>query len=1261
MIKQKCAFFRQSSVSCFARAAWLGVLFTLTVPYSLFAQDHTVTFSTTDPGVTRSIANWGLDTCWPSYDNMQRGLLYMSTNKVNVVRVGFFVDSQLANNDVSNGDKSNMQTMANYAGMATAATRWDMNLASSVNSWYISGANRVYPDRWAAAISACQRYYNRSIYMVEGFNEPDYTPNNEGSSGDLNNILAYLSTSNNFAGTLMAGGSTLNNDVAVSWFNPVASHASIGTTHCLAGNVWNYWNFMQTVIASNAAPWNPELHNVGEAIIGAQYGLQGGIWWGPAELARGEFVKACQGKQLGYADDWTDWTAAAVYRGTNGAVQAFVGESERQGLVTTYRFFSKDRDVFYNGHGPQRAYEVTTTGGATYGDTNQHHNAELVVNVNWGSDVQPVVDGTYIVVNRGSGRVLEVPSGDTTPKTQLDQYAYQGQPYQQWTIHPLSNTSGGDYSYYTMTAGHDGMSANDLYNSYDESAAIGQWTNSADWNSQWYLEYAGDGYFKIRNRWSTKVMAPLSTAPRASIVQQGETGSTLEEWRLIPTNRVSFFSTADTTAPAAPTNVIASANAVSVNLTWNTNSESDFASYTVLRSATNGGSYDIIARGLTTTNFTDKSANQTNTYYYVVRAVDIYLNTSTNSLQASAAPTLVPALIAKYAFDGSAADSSGNANDASLTGSPVYTSGADGQALSLNGANQYAMAPAGLMASATNFTFGAWVWWNGGAAWQRIMDFGNDTSHYLFLTPSSTNNISPGTNSLRFAIKNGGSEQSVETSKLPIGQWVHVAVTYGGGIAKLYTNGVLVASNSVSISPADFNPALNYLGRSQFTESNGDPLFNGRLDDVVLYNYALSASEISALLVNSDGTTNAQSLLHYYYSASGTTITNDQVGSANGTLYGSAALSGGAGGAALRTYGVAAGLSGGALTNGMQLPGVTTAGLTNAFTIENWFQTVSGNAGRQMFCFSDGTTGTLLIGLPSDPYSGGYPLQYAGHAYAQQSGGGFTDVYDVNSPGTTYLDDNILHQMVLTYDGYSLTMYVDGKVQQSAAIAGLNLSTMTKVCVSGGSPWTPNDPNMDGYTYAFGFFSGALSSNQVTALYGLGRDATASAISSSVLVPAAPANLSALPGDAVATLTWDSVAGATSYNVKRSTNNVGPYLTVTNVTAANDTDTGLSNGTNYFYVVSTINAGGESTNSLPVAVRPVSLAPFSASISLSGGSINLLWPPNHTGWRLQAQTNDLSAGLGSNWVDVAGSTNVNQMSIPMNPTNGSVFYRLVYP
>ncbi|HEY1788044.1 MAG TPA: autotransporter-associated beta strand repeat-containing protein [Verrucomicrobiae bacterium] len=76
---------------------------------------------------------------------------------------------------------------------------------------------------------------------------------------------------------------------------------------------------------------------------------------------------------------------------------------------------------------------------------------------------------------------------------------------------------------------------------------------------------------------------------------------------------------------------------------------------------------------------------------------------------------------------------------------------------------------------------------------------------------------------------------------------------------------------------------------------------------------------------------------------------------------------------------------------------------------------------------------------------------------------------------------------------------------------------------------------------------------------------------------------------------------------------------------------------------------------------PVNTNPTNITFAVSGGNLNLSWPVDHTGWRLQAQTNTVAIGLNTNWSTVAGSTTVNQISVPINSANGTVFYRLVYP
>jgi fibronectin type 3 domain-containing protein len=87
--------------------------------------------------------------------------------------------------------------------------------------------------------------------------------------------------------------------------------------------------------------------------------------------------------------------------------------------------------------------------------------------------------------------------------------------------------------------------------------------------------------------------------------------------------------------------------------------------------------------------------------------------------------------------------------------------------------------------------------------------------------------------------------------------------------------------------------------------------------------------------------------------------------------------------------------------------------------------------------------------------------------------------------------------------------------------------------------------------------------------------------------PAFPTALSAAASSPTqVTLTWNSVAGATSYQVKRSGSTGGPYTTLAaGVTATNYTDTGVA-GVKYYYVVSAVCGGVEGANSLEASVQP---------------------------------------------------------------------------
>jgi fibronectin-binding autotransporter adhesin len=81
------------------------------------------------------------------------------------------------------------------------------------------------------------------------------------------------------------------------------------------------------------------------------------------------------------------------------------------------------------------------------------------------------------------------------------------------------------------------------------------------------------------------------------------------------------------------------------------------------------------------------------------------------------------------------------------------------------------------------------------------------------------------------------------------------------------------------------------------------------------------------------------------------------------------------------------------------------------------------------------------------------------------------------------------------------------------------------------------------------------------------------------------------------------------------------------------------------------------TNGVLSVVTAAPSGPATLTNSISGNVLSLSWPGGQ-GWTLQSQTNTLATGLGTNWVDVPGSTATNAATITINPTNPTVFYRL---
>jgi predicted alpha-1,6-mannanase (GH76 family) len=201
------------------------------------------------------------------------------------------------------------------------------------------------------------------------------------------------------------------------------------------------------------------------------------------------------------------------------------------------------------------------------------------------------------------------------------------------------------------------------------------------------------------------------------------------------------------------------------------------------------------------------------------------------------------------------------------------------------------------------------------------------------------------------------------------------------------------------------------------------------------------------------------------------------------------------------------------------------------------------------------------------------------------------------SSGAT-INDGAWHHCVATRQQITgiIRIYVDGIQQWSGTASRNTLNSSGRLLLGALSS---GNGYFNGSLDDVKIFRRTLSGNEVAALYN--NDVSPPA--------AAPIGLTAAAANARVALSWSPSAG-NSYNVKRSLINGGPYSTIGNVTSNAFTDTTVVNNRTYYYVVSAVNAQGESTNSIPAAVGTIPMAAWfkaDAITNLANGTPVAVW------------------------------------------------------
>jgi hypothetical protein len=228
-------------------------------------------------------------------------------------------------------------------------------------------------------------------------------------------------------------------------------------------------------------------------------------------------------------------------------------------------------------------------------------------------------------------------------------------------------------------------------------------------------------------------------------------------------------------------------------------------------------------------------------YQYYVRCQDAAgnANTSDFTISFTVATSSGAGLVAAYNFnEGSGStlsDRTGNGHNGTITGATWNTQGRFGGALAFNGSNQWVtVSPTSALNLTTGMTLEAWIYptVNNGVR-DIVIKEGASVDIYNLYARNWRGRMESN-------VFVGGNNRTAESSGAPpVNTWTHVAGTYDGTTLRLFVNGAQVASAAVSGSIPTSTGPLRIGGNSLWGE-----YFQGRIDEIRIYNRALTAVEI---------------------------------------------------------------------------------------------------------------------------------------------------------------------------------------------------------------------------------------------------------------------------------------------------------------------------------------------------------------------------------------------------------------------------------
>ena len=299
--------------------------------------------------------------------------------------------------------------------------------------------------------------------------------------------------------------------------------------------------------------------------------------------------------------------------------------------------------------------------------------------------------------------------------------------------------------------------------------------------------------------------------------------------------------------------------------------------------------------------------------------------------------------------------------------------------------------------------------------------------------------------------------------------WYHVGFTYDGNTLKVYKNGVKLPTEAIAPSPASNITDITTVGIGRVYST--DRYFKGDIDDVRIYNRALSAEEVSLLYGSYEPKTQISSinsgLIGHWtlseedYNTSGSRVIDKTPYSNHGTNYGATFTTDrhGKSGGAMSFDGV---------NSYINLGTGTTFFPLSKFTVCNWIKS-SGLA-----------SGMSINGIFSLTYGLTMYLGSTGHFSARLDDGAGIPTRTV----AQNLYDNNFHHLCFLHDGVNQKMYIDGVLKDSVATSWTGTTRWPTNSVSiGHENNNPPIAKFKGQIDDLRIYNRALSANEISLLH----------------------------------------------------------------------------------------------------------------------------------------------------------------------------------